>query len=229
MLSLIYNFSILSIKQEASVKELLDGRSIMDFLIEKRGGKDKIYNTEKISYALNFCHEEDTKCVLSVLFRVGPIPGNIVIEPCLETEQLVKFSGNREMINFHNPYVFNRKKNRGNYCLQIEDDEIKVDGLRYKEIKIYTDYNCFCENSEDNSDTQHICNWNCKCWNKTKSITSFRKELGISGAEIETTKFKFKVVFKVSEKDSNKDKKIVVKTKWFSLHKKEHNKFVPVE
>ncbi|KAF7685093.1 hypothetical protein CDIK_4158, partial [Cucumispora dikerogammari] len=187
MLVLIYILSIISDQEKAFGEERLDVK--ITNCVDENGELVELPFIENgCIYTLNLCQKEEN-CFLS--FDLIIKFSSLVIIYKRITPQLVKCTENISLKSFHNDFVveFNNQSNIYNIKSDFSQDP-------YSESTIITQRVNIAFNSHYHDYRKEKCHSNdlcycIDCWNKSKSITQFRKELGIIGDKIKTTKFKF--------------------------------------
>ncbi|KAF7696451.1 hypothetical protein CDIK_1870 [Cucumispora dikerogammari] len=222
MLILIFILSIISDHENILEEEHIDAK-ILECVDEKGNLVELPFTNKNITYKLNFYHEE-TRCILSL---------NLFINYTLNTytlyafKQLVKCTDNIGMNSFKddygirtNPYkdvyqlkyYFNTNKTNNNLIYTVEAIiDTKTVARSRKYYKKYSDSMFPYINSHGQ--------------NNLKPITQFRKELGIKGSIIKTTKFKFKFRLILSRLDKKGEITIYIETKPFNFNESEDGCF----
>ncbi|KAF7687795.1 hypothetical protein CDIK_3008 [Cucumispora dikerogammari] len=220
MLALVYNLSILSSKQNASEGEWINAKIIK--CVDK--GNGKFVESPEISnfctYKLNFGHEE-TKCALSVDF-------NIQYQWYVDNDsfkgKLVKCTESIGMNGVENDYeiIFDMEDI---YYLVCRCRGAYESCLYFNKAVVYTAADLKQNKPVSTRDSRLYI----EDWNKTKSITEFRKVLGIEGDRIKTSRFKFIFYLSIGDLNDEKLKSIVMETIPFSFNKNEDGTLVLVK
>ncbi|KAF7689139.1 hypothetical protein CDIK_2841, partial [Cucumispora dikerogammari] len=187
MLILIYFLSIISDQKKASRGGWSDAK-ITNCVDENRECVEIPFIENSCIYTLNLCQKEQHYFLsfdLSILFS----PFSFEYE--YRSLQLVKCTENMGLNGFHNGYVIDFNNHSNIYNIKSSGFSLEsYTGLPIRlkvNIAINSHYNKYRKEKRHSNKL-----WYCiDCWNKSKSITQFRKELGIIGDKIKTTKFKF--------------------------------------
>ncbi|KAF7685920.1 hypothetical protein CDIK_3331 [Cucumispora dikerogammari] len=222
MLALVYNLSILSSKQKASEEEWINA-NIIKCLDINREFVESPKTSNFCTYKLNFRHEE-TKCVLSVDLNIQ-YPSNSRYNLVFSGE-LVKCTESIGMNGVENDYRIMFDIEEDIYYLVKHCSGAYDCGLYFYKAELYTEVNLKQKRKQNKSVFTRDSSLYIEDWNKTKSITQFRKVLGIEGDRIKTSKFEFIFYMTIEDLNDGKFKSIVMETIPFSFNKNEDGTLV---
>ncbi|KAF7685098.1 hypothetical protein CDIK_4153 [Cucumispora dikerogammari] len=115
------------------------------------------------------------------------------------------------------------------YYLNSYCSDEKENCLYFYKAVVYTAVNLEQKRKQNKSVSTHDSHLCIEDRNKTKSITQFRKVLGIVGDRIKTSKFKFKFYMSIEDLNDEKFKSKVMETIPFSFNENEYGTLVLVK